>query len=152
MKLSRVTLDDLLGAFWVRSGVAVRWDSYYGTIDALRPLFMSSEFNEVISGFYINVAGGCDAARIKYFVSPENVEEGVELFRSYFQEKGIVEIYLDINEGNFNPTFAELRSRAEIINGIPFCSLEDVRRFKIEYNREKDIKDIELIENYLSKK
>lgn len=63
--------------------------------------------------------------------------------------KNIYEIYLDVNCGNFNPTFSELNDRAEHIEGIPFCNLKDVLRFKREYNREKDRKDIELIERYL---
>jgi len=64
-------------------------------------------------------------------------------------KKGMIEVYLDVNSGNFNPSFEELRNRAQIIDEIPFCSLEDVRRFKKEYNRDKDIKDINLIDNYL---
>jgi len=60
-----------------------------------------------------------------------------------------VELYLDVNCGDFNPTFEELRNRAEIINNIPFCSLEDVIDFKKRYNRDKDIKDINLIKEYL---
>jgi len=64
-------------------------------------------------------------------------------------KQGIMEVYLDVNCGNFNPSFEELRNRVEIIEDIPFCSLEDVMKFKIEYNREKDIKDIELIKDYI---
>ncbi len=64
-------------------------------------------------------------------------------------QKGITEIYLDVNSGNFNPSFEELRNRAQIIDEIPFCSLDDVRRFKKEYNRDKDIEDINLIDSYL---
>jgi hypothetical protein len=63
--------------------------------------------------------------------------------------KGVVELYLDVNCGKFNPSFQELRSRAEIINGVPICSLEDLLSFKTEYARQKDIQDIELIESYL---
>lgn len=65
--------------------------------------------------------------------------------------KGPVEIYIDVNCGNFNPTFEELKRRSQIINGAPFCSIDDVLRYKKEYNREKDIKDIKLINDYLSK-
>jgi hypothetical protein len=67
-------------------------------------------------------------------------------------ENGIFEIYLDVNCDKFNPTFSELYERAEIINGVPFCSLSDVIKFKQVYNREKDIKDIKLVEEYLLKK
>jgi len=59
-----------------------------------------------------------------------------------------VEIYLNVNCGSFNPNFEELKGRAQIIKGIPFSSLEDLRRFKKEYGREKDKKDINLIDAF----
>ena len=65
-------------------------------------------------------------------------------------EKDIVEIYLNVNCGNFNPTFQELRAKADVIKGVPFCSLEDGINFKREYNREKDLKDIQLINDYIN--
>ena len=92
MVLSRVSLDDFLGIFFVRKGDTVKWDSYYGTIDSLRPMFEKEEFNDVISGFYLNVVGNNDAVRISYFVAPENVDMGVKLFKSFFEENGIQEI------------------------------------------------------------
>jgi hypothetical protein len=66
--------------------------------------------------------------------------------------RGIVEIYLDVNCGNFNPSFQELRNRAEMMNGIPFCNLQDVISFKREYGRAKDFQDIKLIQTYFQSK
>ena len=63
--------------------------------------------------------------------------------------KGIIEIYPNVG-GNFEANFADLRKNAEMIDGIPFCGLNDVIRIKRAYGRAKDLKDIELIENYLS--
>src|SRR5688572_20864099 len=40
--------------------------------------------------------------------------------------KGGVELYLHVNCGDFNPTFQELQGRAEIIDSLPFCSLQDI--------------------------
>lgn len=68
-----------------------------------------------------------------------------------YLRKGVVELYLDINCGNFNPTIHELIQRADIIKGIPFASLEDVLKFKKEYNRPKHARDIELIKAYLTR-
>ncbi|MFA7314661.1 MAG: hypothetical protein WC025_01890 [Candidatus Magasanikbacteria bacterium] len=45
----------------------------------------------------------------------------------------------------------KLIETAEIIEGIPFVSLEYILQFKKKLNREKDKIDVELIENYLSK-
>lgn len=41
---------------------------------------------------------------------------------------------------------------AEIIDGLAFVKLEEVLRWKKMMNREKDKKDIEVIEEYLNKK
>ncbi|MFJ2013206.1 hypothetical protein ACIQJ8_22940 [Streptomyces globisporus] len=42
----------------------------------------------------------------------------------------------------------ELIDSAELIEGIPFCSLSDVREWKMRSNRSKDQRDIELIEEH----
>jgi hypothetical protein len=39
--------------------------------------------------------------------------------------------------------------KAEIIDGLTFVRLEEVLKWKKMMNREKDKKDIEIIENYL---
>ena len=66
-----------------------------------------------------------------------------------YLKKGDVELYLDVNAGNFNPTTAELIERSEIIQGIPFITLQDMISFKKAYGREKHRKDIEIAEAYL---
>ena len=43
-----------------------------------------------------------------------------------------------------------LIKNADIIDGVPFVRLEDLRMFKLVYNREKDIKDVELIDKHLN--
>jgi hypothetical protein len=63
-------------------------------------------------------------------------------------DNGAIELYPTIGSG-ITSTFKELRDSAEIINGIPFCSLEDIILIKRAYGREKDFKDIELINKYL---
>jgi hypothetical protein len=46
----------------------------------------------------------------------------------------------------------KLISTSEKINNIPFVKLEEVIKFKKELGREKDIKDLKLIEEYPSEK
>lgn len=63
---------------------------------------------------------------------------------------GDIEIYK-----NWKPWFAninELIGLAETIGGLPFVKLEYVRQWKEKMGREKDLGDVELIENYLQKK
>ena len=62
-------------------------------------------------------------------------------------KEGSIELYPTIAGDTIS--FRELRKNAEIINDIPFISLEDVVRIKEFYGREKDKFDIERIKNYL---
>ena len=58
---------------------------------------------------------------------------------------GTVELYPTMG----GITFDELKMKQEMINGIPFANLHDIVKIKETYNREKDHKDIALIEEYL---
>ena len=47
------------------------------------------------------------------------------------------------------PSVENLIAEAELIGGLPFVRLERVLEWKKQYGREKDIKDVEIIENFL---
>lgn len=49
-----------------------------------------------------------------------------------------------------NYTLAELMPKAFVQDGIPFMSLETLREAKTQLGREKDLKDIALIDGHLS--
>jgi len=118
------------------------------------------------SGQYVVVGSGPMAARgireaqdIDIVVMPEFFEKckqedweqipwTYEKPEQVYLKKGLVELYLDVNCGNFNPTTEELLQRADMINNIPFVSLADLIGFKKEYNKPKHLRDIELIEKY----
>lgn len=51
--------------------------------------------------------------------------------------------------GDYKPDIEAVIKNAEVINGIPFMRLEELIKFKTALGREKDLKDIELIEKYL---
>lgn len=63
-----------------------------------------------------------------------------------------IEVYLDVNCAPFNPTIEELIERSETIQDLPFISLDDLLQFKKAYGRPQDGPDVQLIEDYLSKK
>jgi hypothetical protein len=64
-------------------------------------------------------------------------------------DNGSIELYPTV--GGTTIGFKEIRKDAEMIDDIPFASLEHVMMIKKIYKREKDLKDIELIEKYLTK-
>ena len=64
-------------------------------------------------------------------------------------DDGTVELYPTV--GGIDLPFEDMKTREEIIEGIPFADLHDIVKIKESYGREKDLKDIVLIQNYLKK-
>jgi len=77
-----------------------------------------------------------------------DVKEECNLERARFAD-GRIEIYHDWCPGEWN--IDELIDTAERVDGIPFVKLEYVIDWKKQKGREKDMKDLILIEEYLSK-
>ena len=65
-------------------------------------------------------------------------------------EKEDIELYPNWGPEKWN--FKTIRNDSEIIEGLPFAGLKDFIKWKKAYNRNKDKKDIQLIEEYQSKK
>lgn len=77
----------------------------------------------------------------------KRLEDGNEYLKNNNFE---IEFYKNWAPGDWD--VKKLIKEAEIINGLPFVKLEEVLRWKKIKGREKDLKDIELIKNYLDKK
>ncbi|MEI6494978.1 MAG: hypothetical protein WCO03_02865 [bacterium] len=78
--------------------------------------------------------------------------ESVEASGSPVLRKDNCEIYKDWDFSfcsNYNPDREELITNAEIINGIPFAPLLEIKRWKEAFGRDKDMIDIKLIDEYL---
>lgn len=65
--------------------------------------------------------------------------------------RGDVEVVSDLVYDDYRPRTEDLIRSAEVINGIPFLPLLELRAFKQALGREKDLRDIELIDSYLEK-
>lgn len=66
--------------------------------------------------------------------------------------KGVFEVTTKWGCGEYNPAIDQLIDEAEIMDEIPFVRLEEVLKWKQAFGREKDKRDIQLIEDFLSKK
>jgi len=60
-----------------------------------------------------------------------------------------IEITSQLAWSDYPTTLEEAKSREILIDGVPFMSLADLIEFKQALGRNKDDKDIELINNYL---
>lgn len=66
-------------------------------------------------------------------------------------KRGIFEVNTTLQHRDYNPDTKDLIKRAEIICDVPFLPLQELVKFKTALGREKDLRDIELINNYLQK-
>jgi hypothetical protein len=64
--------------------------------------------------------------------------------------RGDFEAHLHWNFSSYQPTLEQLLETAEIVNGIAFASIGEVKKWKSASGRPKDLVDIELIEKYLA--
>ncbi len=62
--------------------------------------------------------------------------------------KGDYEAHQNWNFSSYKPTLKHLLQSAELEEGIPFASLDEVRKWKFASGRPKDLIDIELIDTY----
>ena len=67
-------------------------------------------------------------------------------------KRGCVEIYLDVNTESFGRGIDWLLAHAEIMEGVPLVDLETLMGWKKTYGREKDTRDVELLERVLREK
>lgn len=64
-------------------------------------------------------------------------------------KKGNAEVYVQLSRKTGGISARELLENVEVIEGIPFITLESLIDFKQEYGRPKDFEDIRIIEEYL---
>lgn len=96
-------------------------------------IIVSPQLQTILAAKY----GVTDDGKIKKIVFPNDDIEA-------FWEGSFYSIPHDSNA----PTIAEMIDQAEIIDGLPFESLKYVVYFKRKMNREKDLNDIFLIEEW----
>lgn len=75
-------------------------------------------------------------------------EEKVKYGKTFLQQDGI-EIIPSLSWSEYPTTTEEAIASAMIIDGIYFMNLEELKKFKKALGREKDLKDIELIDKYI---
>lgn len=69
-----------------------------------------------------------------------------------FLKKDNIEINPALNWDTYQTTTEKAINSALIVDGVPFLNLEELKKFKTALGREKDLVDVALIDQYLSKK
>lgn len=71
-------------------------------------------------------------------------------FKDVYLCNGDIELWKNWRPGNWD--IESLIKNAEISSGLPFVKLEEMIRWKKMNGREKDLKDVEVAENYIRNK
>lgn len=115
----------------------------------------------VVGSAIMAMKGLRDVGDIDLVVTPEAFRRLQELgwkrrwfFRGMFRCKAItngpMEAFSNMFYGSYRISTAQIIRSAEIIQGIPFMNLHELRAFKLALGREKDQRDIKIIDGYLS--
>jgi hypothetical protein len=62
----------------------------------------------------------------------------------------VFEAHPDWTFSSYNPSLERLLATATVIDGVPFASLDEVKKWKTASARPKDLADLELINKYLA--
>lgn len=62
----------------------------------------------------------------------------------------VFDVHDNWNFSFYTTTLEHLLDTADVIDGVPFASLDEVRKWKVASGRDKDLRDIELIDAYLA--
>lgn len=65
--------------------------------------------------------------------------------------KGIFEASDEWRFGKYNPSLKDLLVTADLIDGVPFVNIYELRKWKKIMNRKKDIRDVDAIDEYIRK-
>jgi len=72
----------------------------------------------------------------------------VELYGKIFLQKDGIEINPEVSWPGFSKSAEEIIAEATMIEGVPFMNLRHLREFKQALGREKDLKDLALLDEY----
>ena len=105
----------------------------------------------VLESHGIRQAGDCDLVVTQKVFEKLALEGWEEFFKNdkFILYKDNFEASLNCNYNNYRPDSTFLINEADIIDGCAFASLNETIKFKKELGREKDNKDLQLIEEYL---
>jgi hypothetical protein len=62
---------------------------------------------------------------------------------------GDFEAHANWDFSSYAPTLEQLLATAQVVEGVPFAALAEVRKWKASSGRPKDLVDVALIDNYL---
>lgn len=129
-------------------------------ISQVKTLDLADDTYVVFGSCPMAAAGIRNAGDVDLYVTPEVLEtlkqKGWKKFVKTPGDEpytnGMFEAHDNWNFSHYSPTFQHLLKNSEVIDGVRFASLEEVRRWKAGSEGEKHENDVRLIEAYLKDK
>ena len=136
-------------------GEVFRTMNRQGVIDKIRAIRLPATQYVVVGGAALSIRDLRDTDDIDFVVTPELFEL---LLRSGWRQKirpngkpGLhhecFEAYLDVNTETFNRSTSWLIENSGVVHGIPCVDLETLVGWKRTYGRDKDLRDVKMIES-----
>jgi len=127
-------------------------------IEAMKGLDLPAGGYIVFGSCPLAMAGIRESGDIDMLVSPEVLEMLKQAGWRQINKgpddkpyvKGDFEAHSNWKFSSYSPTLEHLLASADVVDGIPFASLAEVRKWKVASGRPKDIADVQLIDDYLA--
>lgn len=129
----------------------------------LKKLNLPTDQFVVVSSGALSIRGIRDSEDIDVIVTESLWNQMIKRYKVGVNSFGIENIELENDIEILNPFQSifgnskivpreELFEKADIFDGIKFINLDHLKKIKIELGREKDLKDVALIDDYLETK
>ncbi len=127
----------------------------------LKKLNLPTDQFAVVSSGSLSVRGIRDSEDLDVIVTPKFLNELSKEYKVELNNWGIKTLCLENDIEILNPNQSiygnggdigldEIFGKADIFDGIKFMNLTQLRQIKLQLGREKDLRDVELIDRYLS--
>jgi len=126
----------------------------------LKKLNLPKDQFVIVGSGPMSVRGIRESEDIDVIVTPTLWDELVKKYKIKINSFGVETMYVDTDIEILNPAqslfgnskvvpFEEIFAQADVFDGIKFLNLEHLKKIKRELGREKDLRDIKLIDEYL---
>ena len=129
----------------------------------LKKLNLPADQFVVVGSGALSIKGIRDSKDLDVIVTNSLWSRMIKKYKVGINSFGVENLELENDIEILNPTqsifgnskvvpITEIFEKADIFDGIKFLNLDHLKKIKKELGREKDLKDIKLIDDYLSKK
>ena len=131
--------------------------------ETLRRLNLPANQFVVVGSGALSIRDLRDSKDLDLIVTGSLWEQMIQIFPIGINSFGVQNLGLENDIEILNPTqsifgnskivpLKEIFEKADMFDGVKFINLDHLRKIKLKLGREKDFKDIELIDQYLNQK